>query len=141
MSKFIAVTPDFAVAGQIGADDIAAAASAGYRRIMNNRPDGEHADQPASADLAAAAAQAGLAWRDAPITAPTMEAVDAMAAALAEAGPMLAFCRSGTRSITLWALAQAKRKAMPPEAILKAASNAGYDLGNLRGMLANLSAT
>lgn len=139
MSKFISVTAEFAVAAQIAASDVPAAAAAGFRRIMNNRPDHEQPGQPTDAALSAAAAAAGLAWRSVPITAPTAQAVDAMAAALAEPGPMLAFCRSGTRSITLWALAQAKRQAMTPDAIIAAAAAAGYDLGHLRPVLQDLS--
>ena len=139
MSKFVPVTADFAVAPQIAAADVQEAAAAGFRRIMNNRPDHEQAGQPTDAALAEVAAAAGLAWRAAPIVAPTMAAVDAMAGALEEPGPMLAFCRSGTRSITLWALAQAKRKAMAPDDILTAARGAGYDLGHLRGALAELA--
>jgi uncharacterized protein (TIGR01244 family) len=139
MSKFIPVTADFAVAPQIAPSDVQEAAAAGFRRIMNNRPDQEQPGQPTDAALRAAAAASGLGWRFAPIVAPTMEAVDAMVEALAEPGPMLAFCRSGTRSITLWALAQAKRGAMAPEAILSAAAAAGYDLGHLRGALRELA--
>jgi sulfide:quinone oxidoreductase len=139
MSKFVPVTADFAVAPQIAVSDVQAAAVAGFRRIINNRPDYEQPGQPTDAALAEAAAAAGLAWRFAPIVAPTIDAVDAMAAALAEPGPMLAFCRSGTRSITLWALAQAKRKAMTADDILTAARGAGYDLGHLRGALRELA--
>ena len=52
-----------------------------------------------------------------------------MQAALAEAGdkPVLAYCRSGTRSTLLWALAQA-RSGMAPEAIAAHAAGAGYDV-------------
>jgi uncharacterized protein (TIGR01244 family) len=140
MTQFKPVTDSFAVAPQIAPEDVAAAVAAGFTRIVNNRPDGEQEGQPASAEIEAAARRAGLAYTHAPIaSSPTYEAVEAVGEAIAEGGKTLAFCRSGTRSVTLWALAQAQAKALPVEEILARAAAAGYDLSGWRPTLSQLS--
>ena len=119
---------------QFTAADIVEAASAGIRLIVNNRPDGEEPGQPTSAEIGAAAGAAGLDYRHIPIAgAFPPEQVEAMARAL-EQGPVLAFCRSGTRSTYLWALARAKRGAAAGESVAAAAA-AGYDLAPIRAWL------
>jgi len=124
------------VAGQIGPGDIAAAAAAGVTLIVNNRPDGEEPGQPATAEIEAAARAAGLAYRHLPIAGGIAPGeAEAMAALLDEAdGKALLFCRSGTRSTYLWALARAKQGA-DGAAILARAEAAGYDLSPLRPVL------
>ncbi|MEA3048175.1 MAG: hypothetical protein QOG84_11 [Sphingomonadales bacterium] len=113
------------MAGQIAPADIAAL---DVRIVVNNRPDGEEPGQPLSADIAAAARAAGLDYRDIPIAGSISAAeVQAMAEAL-DAGPALLFCRSGTRSTWLWALARASRGG-DPDQLVAAAAEAGYDLG------------
>ena len=119
---------------QLHAGDLDEAVAQGVRLIVNNRPDGEEPGQPSSAEIEAAARDAGLDYRHIPIAggfAP--EQVEAMAEAL-EQGPVLAFCRSGTRSTFLWALARAARGA-PAEESVAAAAAAGYDLGPIRELL------
>src|SRR3954471_24893609 len=99
----------FWVAGQIGPGDTVEAAARGIRVIINNRPDGEEPGQPAGAEIEAAAKAAGLGYRHIPVAGGFSAAqVTAMADALA-GGPALAFCRSGTRSTFLWALARAQQ--------------------------------
>ena len=125
------------VAGQIGVADVAEAARQGYRVLVNNRPDGEQPGQPTAAEIAHAAADAGLTYHAIPVDPSGLrpEQVEAMAAVLADApGPVLAFCRSGTRSTYLWALASAARGEDPDE-LIAAAANAGYDLSPLRPAL------
>ena len=141
MSRFIQVTPDFAVSPQISAADFAAAKAAGFAHVVNNRPDGEEAGQLTAAAAAAAAEAAGLGFTAIPISGMPGEAqVEAMAALLdAQSGPVLAYCRSGTRSITVWALAQALRRAAPAEDLVAAASHAGYDLRPHAPVLQRLS--
>ena len=51
--------------------------------------------------------------------------------------PALAFCRTGTRSTTLWALAASDR--LSPQEILQTTSGAGYDLETLRPQLEAVS--
>ena len=125
----------FFVAGQIGPDDLADLAAQGISLIVNNRPDGEEPGQPAAAEIEAAAAAAGLGYRFIPVTRLTPEAVAATAEALRDAdGPVLAFCRSGTRSTYLWALAKGQAGTDGEELVRKAAA-AGYDLAPLRRFL------
>ncbi|MER2507522.1 TIGR01244 family sulfur transferase [Amaricoccus sp.] len=99
------ITPDYSVAPQISVDDVAEIASRGFRAIMCNRPDGESADQPEVALIRAEAEARGLAFAFVPVVsgAITSRDLDEFGAALAELpGPVLAYCRSGTRCRMLW---------------------------------------
>lgn len=125
------------VAPQIAPEDIAAIKAAGFVAIVNNRPEGEEAGQPAGDVIRTAAEDAGLAYTAIPITHAgfSQPQVVAMVEALETAkGPVLAYCRSGTRSCNLWALAQAKLGADHDEVTAKGAG-AGYDLTNLRPLM------
>ena len=136
MTAFKTVTPNFAVASQIGIADLAVAAEQGFVRVINNRPDGESPAQPAGATMEAAAKAAGMDYRWIPVIgAPTPEQADAMASATSDGGKTLAFCRSGTRSITAWAIGQARSGAMPVNDLIQLGDAAGYDLSWLRGAL------
>ena len=130
MPDFRKVTDDFSVAPQIAIADIAAAADQGFALVINNRPDGEAPDQPSSAQMEAAARAAGLDYAFIPVRGgPTLEQVDAVEAAIAEAkGPVLAFCRSGTRSIVTWSLGQARTGARERGELVRLGEQAGYDL-------------
>jgi uncharacterized protein (TIGR01244 family) len=127
----------FAVAPQIAPEDLPAVKAAGYVAVVNNRPDQEDAGQPSGDAIRAAAEAAGLAYAAIPVTGAGFShpQLDAMAAALAGAGgPVLAFCRSGTRSTYLWALARARLGDDGEELAGKAAA-AGYDLSPVRAFL------
>jgi uncharacterized protein (TIGR01244 family) len=130
MSQFRKVTDAFQVSPQITPDEARAAGEAGVKLIINNRPDGEAPDQPKSADIEAAARAAGAAFLALPFVGrPTIDQARAQAEAVAGAdGPVLAFCRSGTRSITAWAIGEAARGRDRAE-LVRLASAAGYDLG------------
>lgn len=124
------------VAPQITLDDMPAIAEAGFTTLIGNRPDGEAEDQPETAALAAEARRHGLDFVHQPVVGSAIDTADADAfeAALAQAcGPVLAFCRTGTRSTTLWALGQARRR--PVDDVLADAQRAGYDLSALRPKL------
>lgn len=126
------LTDQLSVSPQIALDDLAQLASAGFRSVINNRPDGEATDQPSSAQLAEAAARHGMGYRYVPVVPGQFDqgTIDAMAQALdALPPPVLAFCRTGTRSTSVWAL-QACRHTEADE-LLKIAREAGYDLGAL----------
>jgi uncharacterized protein (TIGR01244 family) len=131
MPSFRAVTPLFSVSEQIESQDLQAAARAGVVLIINNRPDAEAPGQPAGSDLEAAARSLGLHYTHLPIRGgPTREQIVETQHALDQAnGPVLAFCRSGTRSIVTWAIAQAERGAMTPDELKRLGEAAGYDLG------------
>ena len=129
-----------AVAPQIDPEDVPAIAAAGFVAILNNRPDGEEPGQPASDAVRTAAQAAGLGYTAIPVTQGFSEAqLDATMAMLDAAdGPVLAYCRSGTRSCNLWALARA-RAGEAPQVIADKAAAAGYDLSALRPLLDTLS--
>ncbi len=123
------VNDKFAVAPQITADDIAEIKSLGYIAVINNRPDGEVVDQPATGEIKATANAAGLDYYDLPINSGTlpMEAIAETRALLEKInGPVFAFCRSGTRSITLWALSQ--KGIRNSDEVISEVQNAGYNL-------------
>lgn len=106
-----ALSPAFAVAPQISPGDVQAIAAAGYKSIICNRPDDEGEGQPSFEAVAQAAAQAGLQARHLPVIPSDISEADgvAMAKLLSELpGPVLAYCRSGARSSTLWQLAQGR---------------------------------
>ncbi len=140
MSAFKTLDTSMLVAGQIAPGDIAAAKALGVTTVINNRPDGEAPDQPLGSDVKAAAEAAAMRYVAIPVSAGfSMEQVVAMRDALAEAdGPVLAFCRSGTRSTNLWSLARAMMGDAPEDLAEKAAAQ-GYDLSPLMGALRQLS--
>ncbi|MGI4876187.1 MAG: TIGR01244 family sulfur transferase [Janthinobacterium lividum] len=139
---FVYLTAAFSVAPQIAPRDLETARDAGFTHIINNRPDGEEAGQPASEMMRAAAEAAGLAYTAIPVdhSGFDMGQVEAMAAVLAaSSGPVLAFCRSGTRSANLWALAEASRGGSPDEIIAAAGATGRYNVAGLRPMLVQLA--
>jgi sulfide:quinone oxidoreductase len=130
------LSDDVFVAPQLTVADVAEAARRGFRTIISNRPDHEAPGQPTAQAIAAAAEAHGLAFRFVPVVSGrmTMQDVDDFAAALAEVErPVIAYCRSGTRSATLWSLAMAGR--MDTNAIIAAAAEAGYDLEPMRRLI------
>ena len=127
---------------QIGLAEVAEAKAQGIALIVNNRPEGESDDQVAGDAIAAAARAAGLDYVAIPVTHAgfSESQVQAMAGALTGAkGPVLAYCRSGTRSTLLWALAEASRGANPDEIAAKAAG-AGFDITPVRPLVDMLAA-
>jgi uncharacterized protein (TIGR01244 family) len=137
VSDFRKVSEAFWASPQIDLADLAEARERGFAMVINNRPEGESEDQTTGAAIEAAAHEAGMAYRAIPVThAGFSEAqVREMAEALAAAGgPVLAYCRSGTRSTLLWALAEAMRGAAP-ETIARAAAGAGYDVASIRPLI------
>jgi uncharacterized protein (TIGR01244 family) len=141
MTEFRRVTPDFSVAGQIDATDVAKIAGLGFKILVNNRPDREEPGQPSAAEIKAAADAAGLRFLNLPYAGQTPPNVVAETAALLEEAraPVLAYCRTGTRSIKAWALAAALSGTKRPDEIIALAAKAGYDLEGARGALVTLA--
>lgn len=142
MSEFKRVTPDFSVAGQLQPGDIARAAAEGYRTVVINRPEDEEPGQPKIEAMKAEAAAAGLEFKALPFSGlpPSPAVVAETAALLDEAnGPVLAYCRTGKRSITAWAMAEALAGNRHPDEIIALAEKAGYDLSGARGALETLA--
>lgn len=130
------------VSPQIELKDLAAAKEAGIAVIVNNRPEGEDPSAPNGQDVEAAAKALGLDYMAIPIghSGFSDAQIDQMISAFTDtSGPVLAYCRSGTRSIFLWALAQAKL-GKEPDTIAQMATAAGYDVAPIRPMLDLLAA-
>jgi sulfide:quinone oxidoreductase len=130
------ISPFLTVSPQISPADVGILASQGFRTIICNRPDGEADDQPVSAEIEAAAARHGLFFHYQPVVAGKLSDADAdeFAVLLEQTeGPVLAFCRTGTRSISLWAMSEAHHLSI--EAIIRTAAAQGYDLDSLRERL------
>ena len=124
------LTPDLSVMGQIDSADLADAARAGFKALICNRPDGEGADQLNFPEVQVAARAAGMEARYLPVMSGKVPAEDAAAFGEALAAlpkPVLAYCRTGTRSVTLWSLSEGARGRPLPE-ILSATKAAGYDM-------------
>ena len=131
------INESISVAPQIAVEQVADIAAAGFKTIVNNRPDDEDAGQPSGDAIRAAAEAAGLKYVAIPVTHAGFShpQIDAMTQALTDLdGPVLAYCRSGTRSCNLWALAAAKA-GRNPNLLLAQAEDAGYDLRGIRPML------
>jgi uncharacterized protein (TIGR01244 family) len=135
MSDFRRVTEDFTTAPQISVDDVEEAARQGYRTIINNRPDDEAGGQPSSREIEAAAKAAGLAYFHVPVVGgPTPQQVETTQRILEDAPrPVLAFCRSGTRSIVTWSLAEAVAGEKSRSELIALGREAGYDLSGVLG--------
>lgn len=132
MADIRPITDDFAVAPQIELGDLQDVAARGYRLVINNRPDGEAPGQPTSAEMEVAARAAGLDYRHIPVRGgPGPAEVFALRDAVTGApGPVLAYCRSGTRSIVTWSLAQLTSGA-PRDDLIQLGREAGYDLSGV----------
>ncbi len=142
MSDFRRLNENISVSPQLALEDVAHAAALGMATIVNNRPDGEEPSAPQGDAIAAAAAAAGLNYVAIPIghSGFSDPQVDAMIAAMEQAeGPILAYCRSGTRSTLLWALASAKQ-GEDPDTIARTAAQAGYDVSPIRSLIDMLAA-
>ncbi|MBP7001274.1 TIGR01244 family sulfur transferase [Amaricoccus sp.] len=103
------ISPDFAASPQIAPGDVAEIAAQGFRSVMCNRPDGEEPGQVAFAEIAEAAAAAGLAVAHVPVVSGRITEADVAsfrAALAALPGPVFAYCRSGSRCQNLWGLSR-----------------------------------
>ena len=129
MGEFRRVDDRISVAPQISIADVAAARDAGFVCVVNNRPDGEAPDEPQGAEIAAACAEVGLDYRAIPVAGGfSAEQAAALRDVIDRAdGPVLAYCRSGTRSCFLWALSEALAGDDAGEIAAKAHA-AGYDV-------------
>ena len=142
MGDFRKLTDTFYASPQITTDDIAEAAALGVTLVVNNRPDGEAADQPAGAEIEAAARAAGMDYIAIPVSGAGFSEpqIERLAKAIAATpGPVLGYCRSGTRSTLLWSLYRATA-GDDVEEIADIAAVAGYDVSPVRPAMDALSA-
>ena len=132
ISEKVSVSPQITVA------DIADLKAAGFKAIICNRPDGEGADQPTFAEIEQAAKEAGIEARYVPVVGGKVSDDDVAAFGTALKGlqrPVLGYCRTGTRSATLWSFHESKKRPMPE--ILAATKAAGYDMNGVARRIAN----
>ncbi|MGX7951397.1 TIGR01244 family sulfur transferase [Tsuneonella sp. HG249] len=142
MTEFRRLSPDMLASPQISLADVSEAKAIGVKLIVNNRPESESDDQTPGAAIEAAAREAGIEYLAIPVTHAGFShpQVEAMAEALNRTeGPVLGYCRSGTRSTLLWALARASM-GDEPDALAAAAANAGYDIAPIRAAMDALAA-
>jgi uncharacterized protein (TIGR01244 family) len=134
------LSPRYAVSPQISVEHLPAIAAAGIKTIICNRPDIEvETDQQTDA-IRAAAEAAGVRYEVLELTQATMTPQNvARQRALIDGaeGPVLAYCRSGTRCSIVWALAHAGD--LTPDEILSATTDAGYQLSDMRPVLEQLA--
>ena len=141
MNPPIKVAEEFFVAAQLDRDDIGGLAGQGFRTMINNRPDGEAADQPSHAEMRAAAQRFGLEYRYIPVKTATITLgdVEAQAKAIRDCPqPVVAHCRSGTRSYLLWAADRVLKGGEDPERLVPNAAESGIDLRGLPGLVLHL---
>ena len=134
MSEFRQLTDSLWASPQITVADVERAKAEGFTHIICNRPDDEEPGQPNALEIGSAAEHHGLGFTSVPVSSAgfSLPQVDAMQDALAKGGDkVLAYCRSGTRSTLLWALAQAKAGA-DLEDIDRRAEAAGYNTSAIR---------
>lgn len=132
------LSPSLAVSPQIQPSDVPALAEAGFRVLVNNRPDQEVESEIDHEVMARAAEAAGMSYHYLPFVPGqiTPQLINDFAEATAGLGPVIAYCRSGNRCTVLWALTQAGKR--PEEEILQIGAEAGYDLSPIRPLLASL---
>lgn len=130
------VTDHFSASPQIDIADVATLAEAGFKTVICNRPDDEIPGQPSAQAMQTACEDAGLAFHFLPVFPGrfTLDLVEQLEAVLGSCeGPVLAYCRSGTRSTMLWGLASSSKAPSGP--LMEAAAKAGYDLSPLCGAM------
>ena len=132
------LTSELSVSPQLSIADIKSAKEQGFKAIICNRPDGEAGDQPTFAEIEKAAKKLGLETHYLPIVAGKVTDTEVAAfreALIALPGPVLGYCRTGTRTATLWSLSQAST--LPLAKILAVTKAAGYDMGGVARRIAN----
>jgi len=130
------VTANISVSPQLAPSDLDQVQSEGFKTIINNRPDGEEENQPKAEDIAQTVKGLAIEYHYQPVISSqiTDQNITDFADLLdAVQGPVLAFCRTGTRCISLWALTQAGH--LDIDDIIATAQTAGYDLSRLRPRL------
>ncbi len=137
MADFRPLSDTFSVSAQITPDEVQAAADAGFKHIMCNRPDNEDQGQPHFADISDMASKRGLSVHSIPFdgSSLTPEVIDAIEQTLSTLdGPVLAYCRSGTRCSIAWSAVEL-RKGQDLDTVQATTLAAGYDLTGQRELI------
>lgn len=136
------LAPNFSVSPQLSIADIGEAKARGFLSVVVNRPDAEEPGQPTIAEMREAAHMAGLGFAAIPVLPgkATVEDAAKFSSALETLdSPVIAYCRTGVRAATLWALSAGA--SIKPDEVLKRIAAAGYDLSGLRPQLEALYRT
>jgi sulfide:quinone oxidoreductase len=132
--KLRSLSPDVLVTDQLLPADLPALARQGVASVVCNRPDGEQPNQPDHLAMQAACTRAGLRFAYLPVVASAISdrQVQQFCELLLQLpAPVAAYCRTGTRSTSLWALGQVRTAGLTPDQVLSVAYDAGYDLSAL----------
>ena len=133
-----ALTPHLSITPQVMVAELEAVAQMGFKAIICNRPDGEGPDQPSFSEMEQAALAHGLQMRYLPAESGKVRDEDGKAFGELLAtlpAPVLAYCRTGMRSTTMWALSQSGITPLPQ--ILEASQRVGFDMKALVQRIAN----
>ncbi|MGV6848978.1 MAG: TIGR01244 family sulfur transferase [Marinibacterium sp.] len=136
------ITDQYSVAPELVPSDMAAVATAGYTTVICNRPDSEVPPDRQAAPMRTAAEAAGLVFKVLPITQQSLTLENAARHREwieASDGPVLAYCRTGTRCTVIWALGHAVDH--PADQLVSLAARAGYDIANLQPALTSIHAS
>jgi uncharacterized protein (TIGR01244 family) len=139
--KIIKVNDRLSVATQPQLEEFADIVRLGFKSIINNRPDGEEMMQPDSASEEAESRKLDIAYRQIPIRSGAPfgpDDVAAMQKATNEMeGPVLAHCRSGTRSLNLWAAGEVIAGRMKADELIPLGQRLGIDLAGAYNWIAH----
>jgi sulfide:quinone oxidoreductase len=140
MPHLMDLAPGLTAAGALSGDDIEELAKAGVKTVINNRPDNEDAGQLAADEARRLCAARGIAYHHIPFVAATLtrDDIDTFEQVLASAAhPVVAHCRSGTRSTMIWALTR-MRQGEDPAALVALGARNGVDISALPALAAKL---
>lgn len=130
--RSVKITDKLSVAKQPAIAEFGEMAAAGFKAVINNRPDGEDQAQPGSVAEQHAAATAGMAYSHIPVTGATITAADVQTfqkAVDAVDGPVLAHCKGGTRSLSLYVIGEVLAGRMRADEVRAFGARHGFDLG------------
>jgi len=136
--RTVRITEKLSVAAQPPLTTFAALPQAGFAAVINNRPDGEDAEQPGTAAEAAAAQAAGLGYTHIPVTGPTITEADVrrfQEAVAACDGAVLAHCKGGTRALTLHVIGEVLDGRMAIDEVRGFGEAHGFDLAGAEAWL------
>ena len=137
--KLAKINNELTVSDQITIEDLKEIRAQGYKTIFCNRPDQESEGQLAFSAIEKEAQNIGIKAIHQPVIGGQISDNDITQFGCyfeAAQKPVFAYCRTGTRCSTLWALSHAKK--LPIDEILNKTQIAGYDLSPLLDRLNSL---
>ncbi|MGQ8364327.1 TIGR01244 family sulfur transferase [Glaciecola sp. 1036] len=119
---------NFSISGELTESDIDKLKAAGITTLINLRPDGEQPDQTNDAQWQALCESHGIEYVHIPVKPCQYNATDIekFAHNLHDSSVVHAFCKTGTRAVHLWALAN--REHLSLEQIRQVIAPKGYNI-------------